>query len=174
MPVGDFENIKFPQIVDRMGGTAQKMFLVPYRDFLVMQEPTSGSYKINTAHTFQSGKGAIEVYVIQDTGELNFESIGGFDRASFMAKVMFDHPGEADAIDKFSNECKNEQWVAFVPLPGSQELYQLGNKEFQFSIKPSYTTGKNSGDGRTSKFEGQCLCANKIKYAATLTMKPSA
>ncbi len=172
MPIGDFASIKFPPIVDRMGGTAQRALLCPFRDFTTLQEPAAGTYNITTAHVCAATKGFIEVYNIQDSGELSFESIGGRDRRSYMVKGTFEHPGESDEIDQFANDVKNEVWIMLIPLPGSRDLYQIGNRDFQVSIKPSYTTGKNSGDGRTAKFEYECLMANKIKYkAATVPMR---
>ncbi|CCH01655.1 hypothetical protein FAES_3648 [Fibrella aestuarina BUZ 2] len=170
--MADYQSIKFPAPRKRMGGTAQKILLADFDKITTLQEPAANSYNITTPHVFGNGEGFIELYVIQDTGELKFEKMGGKDRVSFKATGKFHHPGEADEIDNFANNCGNTRWVALVPLPGTTDLYQIGDKEFQMSIFPSYDTGKNSGDGRTSMFDFECFCANKIKYkASTIPMK---
>ncbi|WP_128544073.1 hypothetical protein [Larkinella soli] len=177
---GTYSSIKALPAVNRMGGTQQKIFLAPYDDFTTLQKPDSAAtnvadrYKIATAHVLGTGKGFIEVYVTKDTGELTMETIGGPDRNSFLAKGKFYHPGEADEIVAFQNQAKNDRFILLVPLPGTNELIQVGSEQFQVQIKPSYATTTNGGDGRGTMFEYECYCPDLIKYtAATIPMKPA-
>ncbi|RYC69762.1 hypothetical protein [Spirosoma sordidisoli] len=170
-----YKSIKDPGRNNRMGGLQQRVFLAVFSEFQTLQKPAAGTYKITEAHVFAAGKGFIELYVTKDTGSLKFTPLGGPDRKSFLAEGEFLHPGESDDIEKFANESKNDRFILLAPLPGSTELYQIGNEEFQVEIDSEYDTGKNSGDGRGSLFRFRCFCANKIKYtAATIPMATDA
>lgn len=172
MAAGDLASIKDPGVGNKMGGLQQRIFLAEYGTFQTLQEPAANTYNIATPHTFASGGGFIELYVIQDTGMLKIDPMGGPDRNSFKATGEFHHPGESDEIINFMNKAKSGRFVLLAPLPGSAELIQIGNKEFQARIAPSYDTGKNSGDGRTSMFKFECFMADIIKYkAASIPMK---
>lgn len=161
-----YKSIKDPGKVTRMGGTAQRILLCPFLDFLVLAAPADGTFNITTAHTFpaNSGKGFIEVYVTKDTGTVKYSPLGGPDRNSFLVEGEFYHPGESDEIESFANNAKNERWIALVPVPGIPDMFQVGDKDFQVQIEPSYDATKNSGDGRGWSFKYSCFAANKIKY----------
>ncbi|UHG93446.1 hypothetical protein [Spirosoma oryzicola] len=166
-----YKSIKDPGKVSRMGGTAQRILLAPFLDFLILQKPAAGKYNITEAHTFPVGKGFIELYVTKDTGTVKYSPLGGPDRNSFDVTGEFYHPGESDEIEAFANDAKNERWIALVPVPGIPELFQVGDADFQVQIMPEYDATKNSGDGRGWNFKYSCFAANKIKYkASTITM----
>lgn len=169
-----YKSIKDPGKTTRIGGTAQRMLLCPFLDFLVMQKPADGTFVIATPHTFAPTKGFIEVYVTKDTGMVKYNPLGGPDRNSFMVEGEFYHPGESDDIETFANGCKNERWIALVPIVGIPDLFQVGDADFQVQIEPSYDTTKNSGDGRGWNFKYSCFAANKIKYRAAVTMATDA
>ena len=167
---GTYVHMKTPPAVSRMGGSQQKMFICPYDEITTLQDPTL--FKVTSAHTVVATKGFVEVYVTKNTGEFMEELLGGPDRHSFLAKGKFYHPGEADDILAFHNQVIHERFIILFPLPGSTELIQIGSKEFQAEIKPTYSTTTNSGDGRGVSFEFECYMPALIKYTAgTIPMK---
>lgn len=175
MATGDYTSIKDPGVGNKMGGLQQVIYIAPYETITTLQEPAAGTFNINTAHVFGAADGFLAVYVIQDTGMLKINPMGGPDRNSFKAEGEFHHPGESDAIINFMNKAKSGRFIILAPLPGTTELIQVGNKEFQARIAPSYDTGKNSGDGRTSMFKFECFMADIVKYkASTVPLKPVA
>ncbi|GAB2571876.1 hypothetical protein [Spirosoma areae] len=166
-----YKSIKDPGKANRQGGLQQRILVAPFGDFTLLKEPAANTYNITEAHTFPVGKGFLELYVTKDTGTIKFSPLGGPDRNSFMIEGEFYHPGEADEIVNFVNLCKNDRFIVLAPLPGSSELIQAGNKEFQVQIEPSYDATKNSGDGRGFLFKFTAFAADFIKYkAATITM----
>lgn len=168
--MADYKNIKDPGRAKRMGGLKQYILVAPYSWFATLQKPANGVYTIATAHTFVTGKGFIKLYLTQDTGMIKFDTQGGADRKSFKVEGEAYHPGEADEIVNFGNECKNDRFIVLAPLPGSDELIQCGNDEFQIAIDSSYDTTKNSGDGRGWLFKLSGFAADLIKYTGTVTM----
>lgn len=170
-----YKSIKDPGKANRMGGLQQRVLFADFADFLLLKEPAADSYNITEAHTFGTGAGFVELYITKDTGMISFKPLGGPDRNSFQIEGEFYHPGEADAIVNFANKCKNGRFIGLLPLPGSSELIQAGNKEFQVQIEPSYDSTKNSGDGRGWTFKFTAFAADFIKYkAATITMATDA
>lgn len=167
-----YKSIKDPGKANRMGGLQQRVLVAAFGGFALLKEPAADSFNITEAHTFTTvGDGFVELYSTKDTGTVSFKPLGGPDRNSFQIEGEFYHPGEADAIVDFANKCKNDRFIMLFPLPGSSELIQAGNKEFQVQIEPSYDATKNSGDGRGWTFKITCFAANFIKYkAATIPM----
>lgn len=163
-----YKSIKDPGKTSRMGGTAQRILLAPFLDFQTLQAPVAGTSNITAAHVFPagSGKGFIELYVTKDTGTVKWTPQGGPDRRSYKVEGEFFHPGESDDIEQFANDCKNERWIALVPVPGISDLFQVGDADFQVEIVGSYDATKNSGDGRGWTFKFEAFAANKIKYKA--------
>ncbi|MEZ0485424.1 hypothetical protein [Fibrella aquatica] len=167
-----YKNIKDPGNVSRMGGLQQRIFLCPFADIDTLQEPVD--YKVTTPHVCADGKGFIEVYSTKDLSEVLLEAMGGADRQSLKGKAEFYLPGESDAAVALFNLAKNDRFIVMAPLPGSTEMIQCGDKEFQVNVRATYGTGKNSGDGRGMKFELEWFAANLVKYtAATLPMLPT-
>ncbi len=167
-----YKSITDPGKTNRMGGTKQFVLLAAFGDFTLIQQPAAGGYKVTAPHTFPVGKGFFKLYVTKDTGQVKFTTQGGPDRNSFVAEGEFYHPGEADDIESFANQAKNDRFVMLVPVPGTDEYIQLGGNDFQVQIMPEYDTTKNSGDGRGWLFKMSCFQADKIKYtAATVPMQ---
>lgn len=168
-----YKSITDPGKTNRMGGTKQFVLLAAFGDFLLIQEPVA--YKVATAHTFPANKGFFKLYVTKDTGQVKFTTQGGPDRNSFVVEGEFYHPGEADDIESFANQAKNDRFIMLVPVPGTNEYIQIGGNDFQVQIMPEYDTTKNSGDGRGWLFKFSCFVADKVKYtAATVTMQSEA
>ncbi|NID13766.1 hypothetical protein [Fibrivirga algicola] len=169
---GTYKSIKDPGNASRMGGLQQRILLCPFSDFTTLQEPVD--YKVNTAHVCAAGKGFFEVYSTKDLASLLLEAMGGPDRQSLKGKAEIYLPGESDDAVMLFNLAKNDRFIVLAPLPGSTEMIQCGDKEFQVNIRATYDTGKNSGDGRGMKFELEWFAANLVKYtAATVPMKPT-
>lgn len=168
-----YKSIKDPGKVNRQGGTKQYVLFASFADFTTIQEAVN--YLVATAHTFPTDKGFIKLYCTKDTGQVQFETIGGPDRNSFRATGEFYHPGESNDIVSFANQVKNDRGVMLIPVPGTNEFIQIGGNDFQVQIMPSYDTTKNSGDGRGWTFKLDCFMADMIKYtASTVTMQVDA
>lgn len=179
--MGNYQSIARPTSKSLMGGSKQKIFLAPLSALTTLQKPdpeatnVADRYLIKTAHVAATGQGFIELYVTPDTAEAMYETIGGRDRRSFLAKGEFYHPGESNEIIAFQNQAVNENWIILFPLPGTSECIQIGSDEFQAEIKPVYSTTKNAGDGRGTLFSFECFMPYLLKYtASTIPMKPAA
>ncbi|MFD1143026.1 hypothetical protein ACFQ4C_18005 [Larkinella insperata] len=176
---GTYNSIKSTPAVSLQGGLKQKIYIAAYDDFETIEMPDKAAanvadrFKIKEPHTFKAGKGFVEIYITKNTGFVKFSPIGGPDRHSFNAEGEFYHPGEGDEIVAFGNQAIHDRFIILAPLPGSDELIQIGSDEFQVELTPSYDTTKNGDDGRGWPFTFSSYMPYLIKYtASTIPLKP--
>jgi hypothetical protein len=177
----DYKHFKKRVGLDNAPGLKKKAFAAPRSWFAATgglavptpdpMNPVPGeNYLITGNHTFETGKGFIELYGTLDTAELTAETVGDRDSRTTNPKFVFQNPGlDAEGIE-FAEMAKNDEWIILVEqLNGT--FIQLGQDGLECDLVPSRSSGKVSGG-----YTGQTFTAESFGpvfiYQGDITMKP--
>ncbi|OFY87855.1 MAG: hypothetical protein A3F72_03000 [Bacteroidetes bacterium RIFCSPLOWO2_12_FULL_35_15] len=163
---------------DNMGGTKQKIFFAPIRDFLAIQVPNPAAVtpgakvEIATAHTFVVGKCWNQLYCTLDKGSVEFNVQGERDGHSFGQLAKIFHPGAKKEAIGFASLVKNDQMLVLVPLADGT-MIQIGSADFYAQFKPKFNSGTNSGGVRGHEFEISSMAPVNYVYTSTVSLVPA-
>jgi hypothetical protein len=105
------------------------------------------SVTIDGSHTFQEGKGFIQVYSTQDTATFKLDPVGERDGRGKKATGEFFNPGNSKVAAEFDRIIKNRSCIVLVQTPEGTTL-QFGGKGLGLEVLGSWDSGKNSGGRR--------------------------
>ena len=89
----------------------------------------------------KTGKRMFRLYITDDTGEFNVESVGEVDGKSFVLHLSFFHPGMQKTILGFINAAKNDNLI-FVVTDSEGQQYVMGDE-----MRPAVYQGAPDGGG---------------------------
>lgn len=87
------------------------------------------------------GKRMFKIYITDDTGEFNIESVGEVDGKSFVCHLNFFTPGLQTKILGFINAAKNDNLV-FIVTDAEGQQYLMGD-----AMRPAVFQGSPDGSG---------------------------
>lgn len=132
---------------NNMGGITQKVYYGFWKDVLTW--PTKPVNPANVEENgvltgdivMKPGTRLFELYITDDTGEFNIESVGEVDGKSFVEHLVFFHPGLQKKILGFINAAKNDNLV-FIPTDAEGQMYLMGDE-----MRPAVYQGAPDGGG---------------------------
>lgn len=144
----EFTNIdKNLPLGNNMGGTAQEIYFGFHADVLTWPTvpvspatPEENGILTGTI-VMKPGKNLFKLYITDDTGEFNIESVGPVDGKSFVEHLNFFHPGLQKKILGFINAAKNDNLVFIVPDAEGQK-YLMGD-----ALRAAIYQGAPDGSG---------------------------
>lgn len=182
MPPVDYTNLAGPNgQEDNLGGSQQKLYYAPIRDFLAIQAPVgldtaisdTELVNISTDHTFQTGKNWLTMYTTEDKGIADYELQGDADGKSVKPVAKAFYPGATEQILAFIAKAKNDQFIFLMPLADGTVL-QLGSEQFPARINPKWTSAQNSTGVRGAELEiTQVVASAPIIYSGQIVLTPA-
>jgi hypothetical protein len=146
-------------------------------DFTTLQTPAAGTVlgdakKIATAHTWAATKGAMALYVDENTLEAASDTVGdkGNLRTKWAPKIFF--PGDGPEVEELVENLKNLPLIGFGQegCDGSKQILQYGCADIPLKItKVSFSSGTLTGGKKGWMLETECY--NRYFYNATLTVR---
>ena len=144
----DFSNIdKNLPIGNNMGGVRQVVYYGFHADVetwpTVPDSPADieANGVLTGSVVMKTGKNMFELYITDDTGEFNIESVGEVDGKSYVEHLNFFHPGLQKKILGFMNAIKNDN-MFFIPTDAEGQQYLMGDE-----MRPAIYQGSPDGSG---------------------------
>lgn len=138
-----------------MGGIAQKVYYGWWDDVLTFpSRPTSPTtVEANATLTgdlvMKPGKKLFELYLTDDTGEFEIETVGELDGKSFVEHLRLFHPGLKKKILGFMSAIKNENLV-FIVQDNDDQYYLMGD-----AVRPAIFNGAPDSAGTSRETAGR-------------------
>lgn len=165
-----------------MGGIAQVAYYCAWSD--VESWPTKptapASIEENGTLTgnvvLKPGKQMHEIYITDDTGEFEIETVGEMDGKSFVTHLRLFNPGLKKKLLGFINWAKNENLV-FIVKDNDDQYYLMGD-----DTRAAIYNGSPDGSGTSRETAGRrgismeftYKTANVYTYAGTIPLTPAA
>jgi len=177
-----FENIdKNLKNGENMGGIAQVVYYGAHADVAKWpakpQSPDSleDLGKLTGNIEFKPGKNMFKLYLTDDTGELQFETVGPKDGKSSVVHLRLFHPGLMAKILGFRNATKNENMVFVVPDNNGQ-LFIMGDELRPATMEGDADgagTGKETAGSRGIGMEFTYKTSNLYEYTGSVPLTPA-
>lgn len=180
----DFQNIdkKLPGGAN-MGGIPQKIFFAYWKDVAGWPtEPDLGTVTnleelatLTGELTMETGTRFFELYLTDDTGEIEFESVGEKDGKSWIIHLRLFHPGLQKTIIGFINAAKNDNLAFVVPdNNGNQFLMADALRPATYEGAPDGTgTGKETSARPGVSMEFTFKTKNLYHFDGTVPLTPA-
>lgn len=132
---------------ENMGGIGQVVYFGFWADVLTWPTKPDAPTDIEAngvltgTVAMKAGKRMFEMYMTDDTGELNIESVGEVDGKSFVMHLTFFHPGLQKKILGFMNAAKNDN-LFFIVKDAEGQMYLMGD-----AMRPATYQGAPGGNG---------------------------
>lgn len=132
---------------ENMGGIAQKVYFGFWNDVQLwpVKPSTPADIEENGVLTgsveMKVGKRMFEMYITDDTGEFNVESVGEVDGKSYVLHLNLFHPGMQKKILGFMNAAKNDN-LFFIVTDAEGQMYLMGDE-----MRPAVYQGAPYGGG---------------------------
>lgn len=143
---------------ENMGGIAQIIYYALHKDVATWPikpgqcsepEELEDLGKLQGDIVMKPGTKFFELYLTDDTGELEFETVGEKDGKSFVIHLRLFHPGLRAKILGFINATKNENLVFIVPDNNGQ-FFLMGD-----ALRPATLEGPDTGAGTSKETAGR-------------------
>jgi hypothetical protein len=166
------QNVPSLNGADNMPGVGTAVYFAPKRDFQNIAAPAEGEVEILSNHSFNPGKGFIEIYNSLKSGELTSDSKGDIDGYYQEQKYMGFIPGIRSIVMKNFRKIQNLEGIAIVVHNG--QMIQLGSKDLPAYMKIRMKTGKVGADD-VAGYEMEIYSADISTwfYKGTLTLIPT-
>lgn len=179
----DFTNIdKNLTNGQNMGGIAQTVYYGAWADVESWPTVPSSPATIEDNGTLtgnlvmKTGKQLFEMYITDDTGEFEIESVGERDGKSFVTHLRLFNPGLKKKLLGFINWAKNENMV-FIVKDNDGQYYLMGDetRPATFEGAPDGAgTGRETAARRGISMEFVYKTANVYTYTGTVPLTPAA
>ncbi len=132
---------------ENMGGIGQKVYFGFWKDVATWPTKPVNPLTIeeNAVLTgdllMKTSTNMFELYITDDTGEFNIESVGEVDGKSFVEHLVFFHPGLQKKILGFMNAAKNDN-LFFIVTDSEGQMYLMGD-----AMRPAVYQGAPEGNG---------------------------
>ncbi len=132
---------------ENMGGLQQKVYFGFWDDVATWPTKPTNPATIEENGVLagelamKAGKRMFEMYITDDTGEFNIESVGEVDGKSYVLHLLLFHPGLQKKILGFINAIKNDN-LFFVVTDAEGQTYLMGD-----SLRPAVFIGAPDGGG---------------------------
>lgn len=140
---------------ENMGGIKQIIYYGLHKDVATWpskpEDPATleALGKLTGDIAMKPGKRMFEFYLTDDTGELEFETVGEKDGKSYVMHLRAFHPGLMDKILGFMNAVKNENMVFIVPDNNGQ-FFLMGDE-----LRPATLEGSDENAGTSKETAGR-------------------
>jgi len=165
-----------------MGGIAQIAYFCAWSDVASWPtKPTSpATLEENGTLTgnivLKTGKKMNSIYITDDTGEYEMESVGEMDGKSFVAHLCLFNPGLKKTLLGFINYAKNENLV-FIVKDNDGQFYLMGD-----DTRAAIYNGAPDGSGTSRETAGRrgismeftYKTASLYTYTGTIPLTPAA
>jgi hypothetical protein len=150
-----------------MGGITQTIYAAYWKDVAAWPEEPDLTVDGVTLEdsaalvgdiTFNTGKCFIPIYVTDDTGELQLESVGEKDGKSWKYNLSFFHPGLQKKALGFINAAKNENMVFLVP-DNNGNFFLLGD-----ALRPATYESSPDGNGTGKETSARSGISSLFSY----------
>jgi len=138
-----------------MGGIAQKVYYGWWDDVLTWPTKPSNPADVEANATLtgdlvmKAGKRLFELYLTDDTGEFEIETVGELDGKSFVTHLRLFHPGLKKKILGFMSAIKNENLV-FIVQDNDDQYYLMGD-----AVRPAIFNGSPDSAGTSRETAGR-------------------
>ena len=149
---------------------APKSWFDALQDFKAAPAAAGDTILIDTDHTFQVGKGFVEVETTLDS-QLTTEQVGDLGGKGFMSKLEGFYPGNDIVAAEIMSHLKDDDCVVLVPLADGQYI-QLGRDGLWAQVSANYGTGQNSGGKNGWTVTVESYNGTPIYYTGAITRKP--
>lgn len=164
-----------------MGGIAQFIYFGLHADVATWPTKpdnpadTEAAGKLTDDIVMKPGKRLFEFYLTDDTGEIEFETVGEKDGKSFVIHLRAFHPGLQDKILGFINAVKNENMVFIVPDNNGLKFI-MGDATRPATFEGSdenQGTGKETAARRGMSIHFTYKSANLYEYVGNVPLTPA-
>ena len=161
-----------------MGGITQKIYYGFQEDVKTWPTKPEESATLEESSiltgslVMKTGKRMFEMYITDDTGEFNIESVGELDAKSFVQHLKFFHPGLQATIISFMNAVKNRNLI-FVVQDSDGQFYLMGDamRAAIYQGSPDGNgTGKTTADRKGMSAEFTYKTSNVYIYTGTVPL----
>ena len=166
-----------------MGGLTQTLYVAYHKD--VVTWPTEPDYDtvltieglatLTGDITMATGKNFFPIYITDDTGELEMESVGELDGKSWVMHLRFLNPGLQKKVLGFINAAKNDNLVFIVP-DNNGNMFLLGDKTRAavYAASPDGVgTGKETSARPGVSMEFTYKTKNLYQFEGTIPLTPA-
>jgi len=164
-----------------MGGIAQVAYYCAWEDVLTFPTKPIAPATIEENGTLtgnivmKTGKQLHEIYITDDTGEFEIESVGETDGKSFVTHLRLFNPGLKKKLLGFINWAKNDNLV-FIVKDNDGQYYLMGDDTraaiYQGAPDGSGTSKETAGR-RGISMEFTYKTANVYTYTGTIPLTPA-
>lgn len=179
----DFQDIQKNLINgENMGGIAQTVYFGLHADVETFPtKPTSAVAQLEDLGeltgdiVMKPGKRMFSMYITDDTGELQMETVGEKDGKSFVMHLRLFHPGLLQKILGFRNATKNENMVFIVPDNNGQ-YFLMGDATRPATLESDGDgagTGKETSARRGVGMEFTYKTSNILAYTGAIPLTPA-
>lgn len=147
-----------------MGGIAQVVYFGFWADVLTWPtKPTSPTTLEENATltgdlVMKAGKRLFEMYITDDTGEFEIETVGELDGKSFVEHLRLFHPGLKKKILGFMSAVKNDNLV-FIVKDNDGQYYLMGD-----DTRPAIFAGSPDSNGTSRETAGRRGMSMEFTY----------
>jgi hypothetical protein len=165
-----------------MGGIAQKAYYCAWDDVASWPTKPAAPATIEENGTLtgsivlKTGKQMYEIYITDDTGEFEIESVGELDGKSFVEHLRLFNPGLKKKLLGFINWAKNENLV-FIVKDNDEQHYLMGDETrsaIYNGASDGAGTGKETAGRRGISMEFLYKTANAYTYTGIIPLTPAA
>ncbi len=138
-----------------MGGIAQKVYYGWWDDVQTWPTKPAAPTTVEENATLtgdlvmKTGKRLFELYLTDDTGEFEIETVGELDGKSFVTHLRLFHPGLKKKILGFMSAIKNENLVIIVQ-DNDDQYYLMGD-----AVRPAIFTSAPDSAGTSRETAGR-------------------
>lgn len=164
---------------ENMGGTAQIIYFGLHADVDIWPaKPLANAANLEALGQLtgnvqmKPGKRMFELYVTDDTSELQMETVGEKDGKSFVMHLRLFHPGLLSKILGFRNATKNENMFFIVPDNNGQ-YFLMGDALRPATLESDADgagTGKETAGRRGVGMEFTYKTSNICEYTGTIPL----
>ncbi len=166
---------------ENMGGLQQVVYFGFWKDVSTwpakpVNPATAAENGVLTGDLFmKEGTKMFSMYITDDTGEFNVESVGEVDGKSYVLHLNMFHPGLQSSILGFMNAAKNDN-LFFIVADAEGQMYLMGD-----SLRPAVYQGAPDGSGtgkETAARKGMSAeftykTGNVYVYAGSVPLEPA-
>ena len=149
----DYKNLPGLEGQENRPGLTQNVYLAPVRDFDALQVPTDSglmdgsSVTIAGDHTFQAGRGWIQMYTTLESAQLIAETVGERDGRGQRLELTAFRPGVKAVNIEFAKKATYDRFILLVEtLEG--DYVQMGSKTLAVECTSANMDTGTVGGGR--------------------------
>lgn len=172
---------------DNVSGLKQKLWLAPIGWFTpvtgikglkTVKVADGDLVTINGTHTFQSGKGFIEMYTTYNTGQLSMAAQENPDQNGSEVTIEAFYPGNSKPTAELFRFAKNDVFIVLAedmnvnPDTNAPYIYQIGTNNLYAFLSTEFKTNNLKGDRKGYMMKFKSFSVSPMYYEGVITLKP--